>query len=115
MSPDLARDCRDFVLSVAFRDDCVTHFSPQALAGLHARLCGFDWRAAAKVGLALMLCIFPELAAEDQITGRQAIRKEDMALTSSGNRYLINDWGMEFLLGRELRTEGLQLVGCVQL
>ena len=75
MSPDLARDCRDFVLSVAFRDDCITHFSPQALAGLHARLCGFDWRAAAKVGLALMLCIFPELAAEDQIIGRQAIRK----------------------------------------
>ena len=51
----LAGRCGRFVLSVAFRDDVVTRFSPQSLAALNAELRDFDLEAAKKVPAALLL------------------------------------------------------------
>ena len=49
MDEALAAQCKGFVLSVAFRDDVVTRFSPQSLAALNTELREFDLEAAKKV------------------------------------------------------------------
>lgn len=46
----LAAECKDYVHSVALRDDVVARFSPQALAGLHEELRAFDLESAKQVG-----------------------------------------------------------------
>ena len=45
----LAADCKDYVFSVALRDDVVSRFSPQALAKLHEELRTFDLEPAMEV------------------------------------------------------------------
>lgn len=55
MDDELAAGCKNFVTSVALRDDVVTRFSPQSLAALHEELRVFDMEAARKVGQRLSL------------------------------------------------------------
>ena len=49
MEQALAAQCAGFVLSMAFRDDVVTRFSPQSLAALNTELRGFDLEGAKTV------------------------------------------------------------------
>jgi hypothetical protein len=45
----LAADCKDYIFSVALRDDVVMRFSPQALAQLHEKLRTYDVEPAMQV------------------------------------------------------------------
>lgn len=51
MDQKLAADCREYVFSVALRDDVVARFSPQALARLNEELRNFDVEPAMQVRL----------------------------------------------------------------
>jgi hypothetical protein len=45
----LATECKEYVFSIALRDDVVTRFSPQSLAALHEELRDFDIEFAKQV------------------------------------------------------------------
>ena len=49
MDQKLAADCKDYITSVALRDDVVARFSPQALARLNEELHTFDVEPAMQV------------------------------------------------------------------
>lgn len=55
MERKLALSCTGYVQSLAFRDDAVVRFSPQALVKLHGELLAYDWKSAYEVGLPFCL------------------------------------------------------------